>query len=229
MMLRDSKVFAKCTDSGELAAKAGRVEIRYKQGESKPYSAGAQNLIPIAGAALLPDDACSDSSAATTASKAKSAKSSSAKKSAAGKIEHPENAAIAYADGACSGNPGPAGLGVVLMVRGERAELSEYLGHGTNNVAELTAIQRVAERCAGEKLPVHIYTDSSYSIGVLTKGWKAKANQELIAAVKSALREVSDVHLHYVPGHAGVDLNERADELARAAVQNRATTAWKLA
>ena len=68
-----------------------------------------------------------------------------------------------------------------------------------------------------------VHTDSQYSIGVLTKGWKAKANQELIASVKSALAGRRGWHLRYVPGHAGVPLNERADELARQAVQRRAS------
>jgi ribonuclease HI len=136
-------------------------------------------------------------------------------------------AVVAYADGACSGNPGPAGLGVVLLDGDRREELSEYLGTGTNNIAELTAILRVAERLRGAPArPVHIYTDSSYAIGLLSKGWKAKANQALVAEVRAALRRLAAVTLHYVPGHAGVPLNERADALARQAVQTRRTTPW---
>src|SRR6185369_11400278 len=92
-----------------------------------------------------------------------------------------------YADGACSGNPGPAGLGIVVVSPdGTRIEGYEYLGHATNNVAELTAILRAAEIVPIEAAAV-VHTDSQYSIGVLTKGWKAKANQELIANVKSVL------------------------------------------
>ena len=55
------------------------------------------------------------------------------------------------------------------------------------------------------------------------KGWKAKANQELIAAVKGALAPRRGWQIRYVPGHAGVPLNERADALAREAVSRRAT------
>jgi ribonuclease HI len=138
-----------------------------------------------------------------------------------------EGAVVVYADGACSGNPGPAGVGVVVVDGDRRAELSEYLGIGTNNIAELTAILRAAERvCGGPARQVHIYTDSSYAIGVLSKGWRAKANQRLVADVQAALRKLAAVTLHHVPGHAGVPLNERADELARLAVQTRRTIPW---
>ena len=131
-----------------------------------------------------------------------------------------------YADGACSGNPGPAGLGVAIFDGEDRRELSEYLGHGTNNIAELTAIQRALEALAGEERTVEIKTDSSYSIGVLTKGWKAKANQALIVDVKAALSKVPSVRIMYVKGHAGIAGNELADALARAAVDSRKTSGW---
>ncbi len=230
MLLRDSKVFARSDANGTPIASDGRVEIRYRKGDSKSYQAAVRNLTPIDGAELLHDDDFGVGTPAEPKAKSKSKKSSGAKKSGSAEpITHPENAVIAYADGACSGNPGPAGLGVVAMNGDERVELSEYLGVGTNNIAELTAIQRVAERFAGSAKPVHVYTDSSYSIGVLTKGWKAKANQELIANVKSAMRKVPEIELHYVPGHAGVALNERADELARAAVVARASAPWIVA
>lgn len=133
---------------------------------------------------------------------------------------------IVYADGACSGNPGPAGVGVVVVDGAGRAELSEFLGRGTNNVAELTAILRAAERLADRRDKVRIYTDSRYSIGVLTQGWKAKKNTELVQRVKDALGRLPDVKLHYVPGHAGVPLNEAADALARTAVSERRTASW---
>ena len=134
---------------------------------------------------------------------------------------------LAYADGACSGNPGPAGLGVVLITETSRHELSEFLGHGTNNIAELTAIQRAAEAVVDPSVPVQIMTDSSYAIGVLSKGWKAKANQALIVDVKKALARLSRWELGYVPGHAGVPLNERADALAVAAVRDRRNAGWQ--
>jgi ribonuclease HI len=129
----------------------------------------------------------------------------------------------AYTDGACSGNPGPAGLGVVLLgPRGTAHEAYEYLGTATNNIAELTAILRALEATDGAG-PVTIHTDSQYAIGVLQKGWKAKANTELVARIRAALSRRRGVRLVYVPGHAGVPLNERADELARMAIRTRSS------
>jgi ribonuclease HI len=69
--------------------------------------------------------------------------------------------------------------------------------------------------------PLMIHTDSQYTIGVVQKGWKAKANVALVAEVKARLRAREATRLVYVPGHAGVILNERADALAREAVQER--------
>ena len=108
----------------------------------------------------------------------------------------------------------------------ERRELSEYLGVATNNVAELTAILRAVEALEVD-LPLVVHTDSQYAIGVLTKNWKPKANQELIQRIKQRMQTVRRLELVYVPGHAGVSLNERADELARAAVAARASSGWQ--
>jgi ribonuclease HI len=132
----------------------------------------------------------------------------------------------AYADGACSGNPGPAGLGVVWMHHQEVWELSEYLGVATNNIAELRAISRVLQRVAESRAPVEIHTDSQYSIGVLQLGWKAKANTELVAEIRQQIRDLVHVRLHHVRGHSGHVHNERADALARAAIAERHNRGW---
>ena len=66
---------------------------------------------------------------------------------------------------------------------------------------------------------VALFTDSQYALGVLTKGWKAKANQELIAEVKAALRPWKQLTVEWVAGHVGVADNERADALARRGVE----------
>ncbi|KPK13751.1 MAG: hypothetical protein AMJ62_14505 [Myxococcales bacterium SG8_38] len=133
---------------------------------------------------------------------------------------------LVFADGACSGNPGPAGLGVVALFGEKRRELSEYLGEATNNIAELTAILRAVELANELGRPLRLYTDSQYAIGVLTQGWKVRANKELVAKVRKALDAHSDAKLFHVRGHQGVTLNEHADELAVRAVQTRQSTGW---
>ncbi len=230
MSLRGAKVLARCDANGRPLAEGGRVEVRYKRDDGRAYRAGLGNLKPLPDAEVLPDDHCANAEPVARkdtkpASKSKS-KSKAAKPSAEAPA-HPDGAIIVYADGACSGNPGPAGLGVVVIDDEASQELSEYLGRGTNNIAELTAILRAAELLSGRDRPIHIYTDSRYSIGVLTQGWKAKKNPELIASAKRALAALKDVHIHYVPGHAGVALNEVADSLAREAVDTRATSGWR--
>ncbi|MBK6577032.1 MAG: ribonuclease HI [Sandaracinaceae bacterium] len=97
---------------------------------------------------------------------------------------------------------------------------------GTNNIGELTGVLRACEQTPDKSRPLRIYTDSTYSIGVLQQGWKAKANQELVAACKAAMARIATVSLHYVKGHAGVPLNEAADVLAVTAVERRRSTPW---
>jgi len=74
--------------------------------------------------------------------------------------------------------------------------------------------------------PLRLYTDSQYAIGVLTKGWKVRANTELVAKVRKALDAHPDAKLFHVRGHQGAQLNEHADELAVRAVQSRESTGW---
>jgi ribonuclease HI len=219
MSLRGSRVFARCDERGEpLVGPDGRVEIRYKQADQRAYRAGKGNLEPIVGAALLPDDACV-SDAAPADKKARAAH-------AANTRTHAEGTLIVYADGACSGNPGPAGLGVVMQDGKQRRELSMFLGEGTNNIAELTAIFEAATAIDDASRPLRMHTDSKYAIGVLTQNWKAKANVELVQRVKQALTRFTDLELIYVPGHSGVVLNERADALAVQAVKSGKSTGW---
>lgn len=126
---------------------------------------------------------------------------------------------VVYTDGACSGNPGPAGLGVVLMAGARRKELSEYLGEATSNIAELMAVKRALESIKDPTRPVRLHTDSAYSIGVLSQGWKAKANQALIAEVRALMATFPHLKLIKVAGHAGIEENERCDQLARDAIE----------
>ncbi|MFW5921005.1 MAG: ribonuclease HI [Polyangiales bacterium] len=231
MRLRGNRVLVRCTPEGEPVAEGGRVEIRYKPDDGRAYRAGVRNLAPLEQEQpLLPDDHCAEAEPVQRSETRGSGKGKGKGKQAGGRPPPSAPQAgevLVYADGACSGNPGPAGLGVVMLWEGGGRELSEYLGEATNNIAELTAILRAAEAVEDRSKPVRIYTDSNYSIGVLTKGWKAKANKPLVASVKKALGALEDVELHHVPGHAGIPLNERADELAREAIDTRESPGWR--
>jgi ribonuclease HI len=205
-LLRGERVYVKVGASGEPAAGAdGRVDIVYKPG-GKVYRAGSRNLSPDPDPKTLPD---SDVAPAAGGPAAK------------GRAPVPSDAIIVYTDGACSGNPGPAGLGVVILDGGKRRELSEYLGVGTNNIAELMAIVRALEEVPRDRTIV-LHADSAYALGLLGKGWKAKANQEIVERMRKLARDFADLRLVKVDGHAGVAENERADELARSAIVKHA-------
>lgn len=134
-----------------------------------------------------------------------------------------------YADGACSGNPGPGGWGVLLQAGGREKELSGGEPLTTNNRMELTAAIQ-ALRALKRPSEVDLYTDSMYVRQGITEWlprWKANGwrtadrkpvkNQDLWQALDEAMRPHS-VKWHWVRGHAGNEGNERADRLARNAI-----------
>jgi ribonuclease HI len=233
MRFKQGVVLARCGEDGDLVVEDGRVEIRFRERDARAYQAALRNLVPVADSEVLPEETCPPAKEPTAARPASTqrGRSGAARGAQAGSSKSfsdatPDGAIVVYADGACSGNPGPAGVGIVLIDGDRRREMSHYLGHATNNIAELTAIELAAEALADETRPVRMFTDSQYSIGVLQKGWKAKANVELVARVRARLTRLADVELRYVPGHAGVVLNERADALAVQAVSERRSTGW---
>ncbi|MEJ2727428.1 MAG: ribonuclease HI [Deltaproteobacteria bacterium] len=127
---------------------------------------------------------------------------------------------LIYTDGASSGNPGPAGIGVVMRFGKYEKEISEYIGLATNNIAELRAIQAGLLAVKKTDLPVRIFTDSSYAYGVLALGWKAKANNEIVQSIEKTLKKYKNLEIVKIKGHAGDKGNERADFLATSAIKD---------
>ena len=125
-----------------------------------------------------------------------------------------------YSDGASSGNPGPAGIGVVLRFGKHEKEISEYIGITTNNIAELKAIETGLLAVKNTDLPVRIFTDSNYAYGVLALGWKARANKQMVESIKRTMTRFKDLKIVKVKGHAGEEGNERADFLATTAIKH---------
>jgi len=138
---------------------------------------------------------------------------------------------LAYTDGACSGNPGPGGWGVLLQAKdGENIVKERELSGGeavtTNNRMELLAAINALETLA-KPSALTIVTDSTYVKNGVTgwihgwkrNGWKTAAkkpvkNAELWQRLDAA-QERHDVSWEWVKGHAGHPENERADALAR--------------
>jgi ribonuclease HI len=223
--LHGQVVYARANPDGSLLIQGNRVEVCYNLNASRLYKARATNVAKAPGDSIFPDEARGPlaesgarlKKAASVATVTKKRMQSSSMPKA------PKDSIIAFADGACSGNPGPAGLGVVVIDGPNRTEISEHIGQGTNNIAELTAIERVLDTVSEGGRPLVIHTDSAYAIGVLSKGWKAKANLALIERVRGRLAKRPATRLVHVRGHAGIELNERADELAREAVRTGRT------
>lgn len=117
-----------------------------------------------------------------------------------------------YCDGACSGNPGPAAWGAVLLCKGHRKELDGYIGIATNNEAEVTA---AIEALAALKYPckVIIYSDSKYLVEGAKGTWNITTNLQCW----SELEEVAaphEIEWKWIKGHSGIEGNERANTLA---------------
>lgn len=136
-----------------------------------------------------------------------------------------------YTDGACSGNPGPGGWAAVLRFAGHEKEISGAEPATTNNRMELSAVIE-ALSALKEPCKVSLYTDSAYVANAFNRGWleswqrhdwktASKApveNQDLWKRV-IPLTKLNDVTFIKVKGHSDNALNNRCDELARAAIQ----------
>jgi ribonuclease HI len=126
-----------------------------------------------------------------------------------------------YTDGASQGNPGPAGVGIVMRYGDHYKLISEYIGEATSNFAELMAVKLALERIKDRSVPVRICVDSDYVCGVLAKGWKARANVELVFEIKQLLKKFRQVEFINLRGHSGIEDNETADSLAYQAIRRR--------
>ena len=137
---------------------------------------------------------------------------------------------VIHTDGACSGNPGPGGWGVVLRYGPEMRELKGGEAMSTNNRMELTAAIKALEALERPS-QADLYTDSQYLRGGITEwiakwklnGWrtydrKPVKNVDLWKQLDAAASR-HEVTWHWLRGHAGREENERADELARAGMQ----------
>ncbi len=231
-------VWAQVHDAGNLVVESGRIPIRYSdKSGAKIYRAGQANIKrsntdPVD----LPDGVSADAQPARKASssgfgsagKRTQAQAVAARESAVRLIEgFDPKAAVAFTDGACKGNPGPAGAGaVVKLPDGTVLERSLALGVATNNVGELSAIgvalDLLDEAGFAQTARVEICTDSKYTYGLLELGWKAKSNTDLVMDLRDRLKRRT-VRLHWVAGHVGLAENERADELANEGVQQSMT------
>ena len=137
-----------------------------------------------------------------------------------------------YTDGACSGNPGDGGWACILLYKDSKKELSGGQQNTTNNVMEMTAVIKGLEALK-RPCSVNIYSDSSYVVNTFEKGWidnwlkngwrtsdkKDVKNKDLWVKLYE-LSKTHNITFNKVKGHSDDILNNRCDELARAAIKN---------
>ena len=138
---------------------------------------------------------------------------------------------IIYTDGACKGNPGPGGWGVLILLENEQIELSGGSKETTNNQMELTAVIK-ALNFFEKKIKVDLYTDSKYVMDGITdyiKKWKINgwqtANKKPVKnmnlwKILDELNNLHDINWNWVKGHSGNPENEKGDALANLGIEN---------
>ncbi len=136
-----------------------------------------------------------------------------------------------YTDGACSGNPGPGGYGIVLRYKGVEKEFSGFADNTTNNRMEITAVVE-GFKLLKEPCEVTVYSDSAYTLNAFLLGWienwiqnnwrtagkKPVLNVDLWQELLGVI-EPHKVTWIKVKGHADNELNNRCDALARKQIE----------
>ncbi len=139
------------------------------------------------------------------------------------------NKVVMYTDGACRGNPGPGGWGVILSYRDQNKTLSGYDPQTTNNRMELTAAIE-GLRALSRTCEIELNTDSKYVLQGIsewieswkTNGWKTATkkpvkNVDLWQLLDEQVKK-HRISWHWVKGHTGIEGNEKADQLANVAI-----------
>ena len=130
-----------------------------------------------------------------------------------------------FTDGSSKGNPGPGGYGIVFKCGEHYKEVSEGFLLTTNNRMELLAVITGLEAVKWDNAEVHVWSDSSYVVNAINKGWLENWKNKGFAKVKNPdlwmrllpLLQKHRVAFHWIKGHAGHPENERCDALAVAA------------
>ena len=216
MCFKSNKVWVATDRHDRPRVEEGKVLIKYQLDQKHEYRVHPESVRPLPS-----EGGCKSrpSSVKTAEKKRTPAPAGGGKRMDSS--AHRAEVIHVYTDGASSGNPGPAGIGIYLRYGTHEKEIARYIGKATNNIAELEAIRVGLSEIKNHELPVRLYTDSSYALGLLTQGWKPRKNQDRVASIKKLMRKFKDLQFVKVRGHAGDAGNEKADRLATGAVKSR--------
>jgi ribonuclease HI len=143
---------------------------------------------------------------------------------------------IIYCDGACSNNQqlqNRGGWGAILLYKNKSREISGAERNTTNNRMELLACIKALEKIKNPDLPIEVFTDSAYLHNCLTQKWyrrwqkngwltankKPVENKDLWTLILKLKNNFPHITFHKVAGHSHIELNERADALAKKAIE----------
>lgn len=219
------KVFVQVDDDLKPIETDGGVKFVYQLKEDAPsYSAKLANLSYIDGAEAVDAEVnVSQAAKKPQATKEKKELLDPPDRPTQSVDTIPPGTIIIYTDGGASPNPGPAGLGIVMLFGQHMLEIWEFFPHATNNYCELTAILHALQHVKNKALPVILYTDSAYSIGVCTGSMRAKQNVELIQEIQVEMSKFSHLQLQKVRAHVGIKYNEHVDQLCQLARDTRSS------
>lgn len=194
------KVFVEVGEDGALVLQEnGLASFRYRTEDSRTYSARPERILPL-----------DEGGGVSAPSPPESAP--------------PETGVIqVWAKGVSDGDPGPAGIGVVFSYRGVCKELSEFVGHRSEEFAELLAIKSALEtlRPRDPRQPIVLATASSRCHEVLARGERVTENEEIFRLVRGLARKFPRLDFRLVGGQEEFSRFERAANLARQAQSRR--------
>jgi ribonuclease HI len=214
MWFKENKVWVATDDQGVLISQNDKVLVKYQLKQDYEYWVNKNNVRPL--------DSPPPKSVHQTKSKSRPNKSAKGEKPVDktpwDESEYKDKICL-FTDGASSGNPGPSGIGVLMRYGEHTKEISNYIGHATNNIAELKAIEAGLAALKNTDIPVRLFTDSKYAYGLLVLNWKARKNQQVVESIKKIMQRFQDLQIVKVKGHSGHPENERADYLATSAIK----------